>query len=203
MSEQVLTISRSLFERLGAFNGVRFDAEIYFRELLFAREEIHFMDRDLAEKDPRFKQVIPYCLFKWKDMILSYERGKKGGEKRLHALRSIGIGGHINPVDGDAKRDLFSVYFNGVYRELSEELIIPGTVSAQMVGILNDDSNEVGKVHLGIIHLFQLNDSGVRSGEDGSLTDLCYYRPEALKVARADYETWSQLVIDSLPNLLT
>ena len=96
--EEILVIPRSLFDELGAFQGIETDVERYLDAILDPKNNF-FIDRGAAEEDPSFKQLIPYCLFKHGDRYLHYVRGKSGGESRLHAKGSVGIGGHINPVD--------------------------------------------------------------------------------------------------------
>jgi predicted NUDIX family phosphoesterase len=97
---------------------------------------------------------------------LHYTRGKSGGESRLHAQGSVGIGGHINPVDERADPLGRKTYLAGVEREIEEELKIDGSHTNRIVALLNDDSNEVGAVHLGVVHIFDLDTDKVSSGED-------------------------------------
>src|SRR4030042_1570946 len=96
--EQVLVIERTIFDELGAFNGLMFNVEHYLKRI-FAQGVPRFINRSEAEKDPSYKQIIPYVIMCHNGKFLSYVRGKKAGEKRLLGLRSIGIGGHINPID--------------------------------------------------------------------------------------------------------
>ena len=96
--EQILVVKRDLFDLLGTFQGITTDVDKYYSTLLDPSNNF-FMDRGEAEDDPSHKQLIPYALFHYKGKFLNYQRGKSGGEARLHAKRSLGIGGHINPVD--------------------------------------------------------------------------------------------------------
>src|SRR6266542_6473300 len=96
--ELVLAVPRSLFEELGTFQGIQLNVESYLRGLLDTRHT-RFLPRSQAEENPRFKQIIPYVLIKRGESLLHYVRGKGSGEKRLVAKGSIGIGGHINPID--------------------------------------------------------------------------------------------------------
>jgi predicted NUDIX family phosphoesterase len=198
--ELVLVIPRSLFEELGTFQGIQVNVEPYFPSILDPRHT-RFLPRSLAEEDPRFKQIIPYVLVKRKDSLLHYVRGKSSGEKRLVAKGSIGIGGHINPID----ETLFTVgqqfYESAVQRELHEELKIDGTFHHQIAALLNDDSTPVGQVHLGIVHLCELKQENVSKGE-ACLTGLQFLTLEELRLRREHLETWSQLCLDHFPQLL-
>src|SRR5438067_8883194 len=123
--EMVLVVPRSLFDELGAFQGISFEVEKYLSAFL-AREKNFFMPRSRAENDPAFKQIIPYALLVHDGRVLHYVRGKKSGEQRLVAKGSIGIGGHMNQDD----ESLFvhsldrGAYLEAVRREISEEVRI-------------------------------------------------------------------------------
>ncbi len=115
---------------------------------------------------PAHKQIIPYSIFHHRGRYLVYTRGGKSGEKRLASKQSIGIGGHINPHDEREDSLARTTYLNGVEREIDEELRIAGTHTQRVIGLINDDSNEVGRVHLGVVHLFDLESHAVESNED-------------------------------------
>lgn len=194
--EQVMVVPRSLFEELGAFQGAVEGGEDYLSALL-DEENQRFLPRPEAEEDPSFKQLIPYVLFHHNGRYLHYYRGKSGGEGRLHAKGSIGVGGHINPIDQQPSLLGAQTYQAGVAREIAEELVIAGPYSQEIIGLINDDSNEVGKVHLGIVHRVELSSDDVRANED-ALADLSLQPIEALKNNHYDQlETWSQLCVDA------
>lgn len=198
--EMILVVPRALLEKLGMFQGVAFDVERYLPALL-ARENNHFMPRSKAETDPAFKQIIPYVLLVHEGRVLHYVRGKKAGEQRLVAKGSIGIGGHMN--DGDC--GLFSLddrnYNIFVEREIHEELHVRTRFKNHIVALLNDDSNEVGQVHLGVIHVFQL-ESGAVEKREAMITGLAFLTPAELRAKRDSMESWSQICIDNLDALL-
>ena len=198
--EMVLAIRRGLFDQLGAFQGLNFDVPRYLPPIL-ARENNFFVPRSRAELDPGCKQIIPYVILAHEGRVLHYVRGKKGGEKRLTAKGSIGIGGHLN----DADENLFSfdqrAYLAGVKREVDEELIVQSGYQNHIRALLNDDSNEVGQVHLGIIHVFELDGDQV-SKREAQITQLAFLTPEELRARREHLETWSQLCVDGLERLL-
>ncbi|MCB1227831.1 MAG: hypothetical protein KDK99_18585 [Verrucomicrobiales bacterium] len=194
--EHVLVISRALFDQLGAFQGFQPDAERYLDAML-APAANFFMERPSAEQDPTHKQLIPYSIFRAGDRYLHYQRGSGSGEKRLVAKRSLGVGGHINPVDQSHDGMGHSMYFNSIERELAEELILPGAHTQRVVGLINDDSNDVGAVHLGVVHLFELESDAVHSNED-ALTDLQFSTAAELRALRDQFETWSQICLDHI-----
>lgn len=197
--ENVLVISRELFDRLGAFQGISLETETYLPSILDPANN-HFLSRDDAEEDPSFKQIIPYAIFRCGDRYLHYRRGGSSGEKRLASKGSIGIGGHINDDDDAASSLDKDTYTIGVEREVDEELHIAGGHTQKIVGLINDDSNPVGQVHLGVVHLFDLDTMEVRSAED-SITDVEFLTLGELQQRRDELESWSQICVDGLSSL--
>ena len=195
--EEILVISRDLFDELGSFQGIETDVLRYLEAILDPANNF-FMDRAKAEEDPSFKQIIPYALFHHHGHYLHYTRGKSGGESRLHAQGSVGVGGHINPIDERADPLGRETYLAGVEREIDEELNITGGHQNRIVALLNDDSNDVGKVHLGVVHIFELDSDEVTSAED-SLANLAFQPASRLKgELHPALETWSQCCVDQL-----
>jgi predicted NUDIX family phosphoesterase len=192
--EQVLVVRRSLLDELGSFQGFSNDAQRYL-DVFLRRENNFFAPRSTAETDPSLKQIIPYAVFTHGGRILRYVRGGKSGEKRLVAKSSIGIGGHIN--DGDEGLFAFNAdaYRIAVEREIGEELRLGGGFTDRVVGLINDDSTEVGQVHLGVVHLVELESDEVKPGE-AAITRLEFVAPPALMAERESLETWSQIVLD-------
>jgi predicted NUDIX family phosphoesterase len=198
--ENVLVVRRSLFDELGSFHGLNFAPEKYLGALL-SRGNNFFLPRAQAENDPAYKQIIPYALIAHEDTVLHYVRGKKAGEQRLVAKGSIGIGGHMNDTD----ESLFAwdehAYRAGVEREVNEEIKIDSPFDDRIVALLNDDTTEVGRVHLGIVHVFRLAEPKVQKRE-AMITNLAFLNREQLTAIRDNLETWSQLCVDSLGRLL-
>jgi len=195
--EQILVVKRELFDSLGEFQGICTDVDKYLSALINP-ENNFFMDRGEAEEDPTHKQLIPYVLLRHNGKFLHYVRGKAGGEARLHAKGSMGIGGHINPVDAREDNLGMDTYMAGVEREIDEELNIEGGYSQKVVAILNDDSNEVGKVHLGVVHVFDLETDKVSSAED-AIADLKFSSVEELQnEIKPNLESWSQFCAEIL-----
>ena len=200
--ENVLVVRRSLFDQLGSFHGLNFEPKKYLGALL-SRGNNFFLPRAQAENDPAHKQIIPYAIIAHNDTVLHYVRGKKAGEQRLVAKGSIGIGGHMNQED----ESLFNfaideaAYRAGVEREVNEEIEIETRFEDRIVALLNDDTTEVGRVHLGIVHVFRLAEERVQKRE-AMITNLAFLKKEELIARRDTMETWSQLCLDSLDRLL-
>lgn len=196
--EEVLVVKRSLLEEIGMFDGFRSEGIDEVVGKLLEEGNHFFLDRAEAEEDPSHKQLIPYCIFKCGDRVLHYTRGKAGGENRLHAKLSVGVGGHINPVDMGEGRKGAAAYYAAVEREIDEELEIDSDYTMRVIGLLNDDSNPVGQVHLGVVHLVEMDGENVSSRED-ALTDLSWARVDELNGELYDrLETWSQLCVRCL-----
>lgn len=198
MAEKVLVIERKTLEKVGIFNGVMPETKRYM-EAFFAPGATRFVLRSDAENDPSLKQIIPYVIMSCHGMILSYVRGKRAGETRLVEKRSIGIGGHINPVDDDIP--LFGsfndIYMNAVKREVAEEVRVDSDYSDEIIALLNDDSNEVGSVHIGVVHRWELKQPLV-SKKEQMINRLEFLSLPDLLALRPSMETWSQLCLDHL-----
>jgi predicted NUDIX family phosphoesterase len=198
--ENVLVIRRNLFEQLGSFQGLNFQPENYLN-LLLSRGNNFFFPRAQAENDPAYKQIIPYVLLAFQDRVLHYVRGKKAGEQRLVAKGSIGIGGHMNESDESLFAWDEQAYRAGVEREVNEEIKIDTQFEDRIIALLNDDTTEVGRVHLGIVHVFRLAQQKVEKRE-AMITNLAFLTKAELLNRRESLETWSQICVDSLEQLL-
>jgi predicted NUDIX family phosphoesterase len=198
--ENILVVRRAVLEQLGMFQGLCFEVDRYLPVLL-ARENNFFTPRGPAETNPVLKQIIPYVLLVNGDRVFHYVRGKKAGEQRLVAKGSLGIGGHMN--DGD--EGLFALdrdaYGAAVQREVAEEVFIETKYTNHIVALLNDDSNEVGRVHLGVVHIFRLESDAARKRE-AVITESGFLTSSELRARRDALETWSQLCLDGLDRLL-
>ena len=200
--ENILVVKRSLFDQLGNFHGLNFEPRKYLDAIL-SRGNNFFLPRKQAENDPTHKQIIPYALLSFQDKVLFYIRGKKAGEQRLVAKGSIGIGGHMNQDD----ESLFNfaideaAYRAGVEREVNEEIKIETKFDDKIVALINDDTTEVGQVHLGVVHVFKLAEPKVEKRE-AMITSLAFLGKNELVARRDSLETWSQLCLDSLDRLL-
>jgi predicted NUDIX family phosphoesterase len=156
------------------------------------------------EHDPSFKQLIPYVIFQHRGSdgrrwLFHYTRGSGQGERRLHAKRSIGVGGHIS-ID-DSRRD-GPPYEEGMRRELDEEVEIGSTYRPRCLGLINDDETDVGRVHLGVVHLFDLEEPVVRPRED-DISQAGFAPLETLLEDCPAFESWSQICLRALAELET
>lgn len=198
--EMILVVPRSEFDRLGAFEGLHFEVDRYL-EALLTPPSPRFMARSAAETDPNFKQIIPYAIFTHAGRILSYVRGGKGGEKRLAAKRSIGIGGHMNDTDAAGQSFDLSAYHRALQREIAEELRINSPYQQRAVALLNDDSTDVGRVHIGVVHVFECATDDIACGE-AAITDLAFLEKDVLRTNHEHLETWSQICMNGIETIL-
>ena len=197
--ERVLCFRRQLLEELGVFQGLSLDVEKYL-PVVTSPSQILYLNRSEAEQDKRYKQLIPYVLILCHDRILRYRRGKGGQETRLHGLFSVGIGGHISEED----HGLFSNqlgYHEGMRRELMEEVDIEAA-NEVAVAVINDDSTEVGFVHLGVVHVVHVASEEIVGRRSGIVAPEFVPIAEAMKDPSA-YESWSRFCLENLDTLLS
>lgn len=193
--ERVLVVPATQLDLLGRFQGFTPDADRYIAGLLVP-EFMDYRPRSEVEEDPGYKQIIPYVVFRSGGGVFCYTRGKSQGEARLHRLRSLGVGGHVSIDDAGGGRSL-DAYESALRRELDEEVAITSAGQIRRVGLINDDSTPVGRVHLGVVHLYELDEPGVAPREDG-LADAGFLDLDTIRQLRGEFETWSQICIDAL-----
>ncbi|HUP59573.1 MAG TPA: hypothetical protein VNA69_04040 [Thermoanaerobaculia bacterium] len=185
MPEKVMVVAR---EDLAAHLVERGLVREQLDEVLDAINERHFfIDRATAEVSPEYKQIIPYVLIRHGESFYLLQRTPKQTEARLHHKLSLGIGGHINPDTPEL--------LDGLQKELEEEVEVAGDYDLAFVGILNDDSTEVGSVHLGAVFVLDAHDREVRVRETEKMTGR-WVASDALAAEREMMETWSQIVYD-------
>jgi predicted NUDIX family phosphoesterase len=191
--EHVLVIPTSLFHQIGHFQGFCSDIDRYLSVIL---DPIHasYRPRNEMEQDPSFKQLIPYCVFRCNGEVFFYQRGTAQGESRLHSKRSIGVGGHVSTVDMDREA---SPYLEGMRREIEEEVELESGWIESCAGLINDDQTEVGKVHLGIVHVLDLEHPKVLPREK-SMINAGFAPPSQLVQQIDEFETWSQICLKYL-----
>lgn len=197
LTERVLVVPTGLLHRLGYFQGFARDVDRYLGEL-FSPEHASYRPRSEMEEDPRFKQLIPYVIFRHSEpsgrvSLFQYTRGKGQGERRLHRKRSVGIGGHISADDAHEA----SPYEEGMRRELEEEVSIQTAYRPRCVGLINDDQTEVGRVHLGVVHLFDVESPQVQPRE-AEIVDAGFVPVEELLGDLGGFESWSQICLEAL-----
>jgi predicted NUDIX family phosphoesterase len=198
--EKILVVPTTLFRELGYFQGFTADVDRYLPRLLEG-DQVEYRPRGRMEDDPSFKQLIPYALFRWTAAdgtvhLFEYQRGSGQGERRLHAKRSVGVGGHISSIDAAAGHTQ-NVYREGMRRELEEEVILETTYTESIAGLINDDETPVGQVHLGVVHLCDVQQPHVRPREADILE--AGFRPVVEILPRlGEFESWSEIVVRAL-----
>ncbi|MDO5580960.1 MAG: phosphoesterase [Planctomycetia bacterium] len=203
--ERILVVPADDFHRLGYFQGFCRDIKKYTEDLL-SPKCVRFCRRGDAENDPSLKQLIPYMIFSWKDpqgklFLFAYTRGKGMGEARLHQKMSIGVGGHLNDQDHHDSAQSASfrdLYREGMMREFHEEVRVGSQYTEECVGLINDDSNEVGKVHLGIVHRFEMKEAKLDPNEPDLLQSGFYSVEELLALPEERFESWSWITLNAL-----
>lgn len=195
--EHILVVPESVVAAIGTIDGFESDVDRFLGPILQS-DQLTFQPRSRMETDPSYKQLIPYVLLEWTDngvtKLFTYTRGGGGGEARLHAKRSVGIGGHISREDAAGGTDPYST---GMRRELSEEVQLESPYHEQRLGLIYDPSNDVGKVHLGVVHRLILEHPNVSSNES-ELADGGFVSIADLRDQLDQLETWSQLAINAL-----
>jgi predicted NUDIX family phosphoesterase len=193
-TEQVGVIPRAIAASLGVLEH-GFNPLTSLEQLEALERALVYTERAGAEEDPSHKQIIPYGVVRRAGTVFTVERLRGGGERRLHGKISIGIGGHIDPRDGAAGRG--GPIRSTLARELAEELDASGLGVGRPIGFINDDTQPVGRVHLGVVYLVDLGPGGRASVRElGSLRGG--FLPWAtLRPLRPSMETWSTFVHDA------
>lgn len=191
--EHVLVIPTPVFHGVGHFQGFCNDVDRYLPVILDP-QHASYQPRPAMEQDPTFKQLIPYCVFRCRGDVFFYQRGTAQGESRLHAKRSIGVGGHVSTLDLNGVQ---SPYREGMRREIEEEVDLGTEWKEACVGLINDDETDVGKVHLGIVHIFDLDYPKVLPREK-SMINAGFAPPSELVRQLDEFETWSQICLKYL-----
>ncbi|MFI4874243.1 MAG: NUDIX domain-containing protein [Blastopirellula sp. JB062] len=198
--EHILVVPTAEFRNLGHFQGFSPDATRYLDHLL-QPQMISFRPRPAMEEDPSFKQLIPYVIFEHVDAdgvisVFQYVRGKGQGEARLHSKRSVGVGGHISSEDA-AEHLSGNPYEEGMRRELAEEVEIGSDYEIECVGLINDDQNPVGQVHLGVVHRCRVAQPSVTPRESEIIE--AGFVPVTQLLSELDRcETWSSICLEAL-----
>jgi predicted NUDIX family phosphoesterase len=188
--EHILVIKRTaLFSQNDAWQGLRQGSLEQYLPLI--EQEKEFLPRSQMEMDPRYKQIIPYLIFTYENKYFLMQRQAKASEQRLKNKYSLGIGGHIREEDITGK-----TIIEWAQREFDEEVQYTGSYTVTSLGILNDDSNPVGEVHVGFVLLLEGTspdikvNSELKSGQLLSLDECAAYY-DAM-------ENWTQIVFDVL-----
>jgi len=193
MTERVLVLARADVPGGCDFHGIRrADADALAALRAVVSRTGTYLDRPVAEEDPGYKQLIPYVIVRDGASVFLMHRTDAGGDTRLHGKASIGVGGHLNPVD-EGEDALMA----GLRREWHEELETDWEPEFQLIGLLNDDSNPVGAVHLGVVFTVDADGRPVAVREHDKLIGA-FAGAAKLAASWDRLETWSQLVAEAL-----
>jgi predicted NUDIX family phosphoesterase len=195
-NEEVLVVARTVLDSVGPFQGLALDVGRYL-PLLMDPVNHAFMPRGKVEDDPAWKQLIPYFIILCGERVWYYVRSGRSGEGRLVARLSIGVGGHINRTDVRSGENAYDV---GACRELDEEVQLPRITGTRIAALLNDESNPVGQVHLGVVHVVRVNEPEVVARED-TVTESGFASEPELRARFDQMETWSQICFRDLARL--
>lgn len=197
LEEHVLVFQTQLLDQIGKFQGLSFELDKY-SDIIHNPKNHIYIKRKEAESNPDYKQLIPYAILHYGNKVFIYRRGKLLAEKRLHGSFSLGVGGHISVTDPG----LFgTTYEDGLKREINEEVYIESGYKQRIVALLNDDSNDVGKVHLGIVHVLTLEKPFVQPKEK-SINETKFADAEELQKNIETFENWSKICIRYIDKIL-
>lgn len=185
--ELVFVVPRASIADEAGWYGIRTDDLDAFLEAL--ERDGRYEARTAMEVDPSFKQVIPYLVLRDGERFFLMRRTKGGVDARLHDRYSIGVGGHLNPGDGGV--------LGGLRREWHEELVAEFEPDFQLVGLLNDDTTEVGAVHLGAVYVADATGRPVEIRETDKLSGA-FAEPHEVAAVVDRMETWSRLCFEFL-----
>jgi predicted NUDIX family phosphoesterase len=185
--ERVLVVARDLVPDRGGWHGLRTDGVEGLLEAV--RQHGRYRPRDLMERDRSQKQVIPYLVLRDAERYFLMRRSRAGGDPRLHDRWSIGVGGHLNPGDDGV--------FGGLRREWREELVADFEPAFEPVALLNDDTTDVGSVHLGVVFIADAGGRPVAVRETDKLSGE-FVAPDEVAAGADHLETWSRIVFDAL-----
>ncbi|MCJ1656166.1 NUDIX domain-containing protein [Staphylococcus sp. NRL 16/872] len=197
--EQIIVVPRKIIfeDETNTFNGFLPKNDTQGESIFNSLTHYEVKRRGDMEEDPSYKQLISYCLLENENNeLLVYKRLSGGGEERLHGQSSIGVGGHMNDVVG--AQSINEVLRVNAQRELEEEVGLSEQHSQNMdyIGFINDDTNEVGKVHIGVVFKIKVNSQDIEVKETDTLKIEWV---EQGKIEDYDnFETWSALILKDL-----
>lgn len=191
--EEVIVIPVNLFKKFGYFQGLSFEIDKYLKQ--FSKSENYeLLDRTHAESNFDFKQLVIFAILRYRNKIVVFEQEDELG----HMKYSLAIGGHIS------KRDLggsHPFYYEALRREINEEMKIKGGYTPKIVAIINDDIDEGGKLHLGIVFNVLLNRKKLKSKQD-LIKMIKFMTPSELKKNLDLFENWGRICIEKMENLI-
>lgn len=193
-TEQVMVFPSALIKNNNYFEGIVVGKALNEIVNNIFNNNVLYIERHIAEKDRNYKQIIPYCIFTKDDSVFVYERSNSGSETRLHKMFSIGVGGHINPCDGANSEALIIA----CKREIMEEVNFSTDENMFPIALINDDSDEVGSVHFGIVYHIKLNENSIFTPIDKSILNGTFKNINELASDQSKLEKWTKLVLSLL-----
>jgi predicted NUDIX family phosphoesterase len=196
MTDRVLVIPTEILKSVHFDEGVTLNVKEVL-SLIFASPSCYFINRDFAERSHEHKQVIPYVVLCSGSTVCTYVRGPRSTERRLKGARSIGFGGHISPSDRNPHEPGIKWYHNAIARELNEEVGLRAPRRELTAAVINEDLSAVGRVHLGILHIWDVLEADVRP-QELEISNLAFLTLKQLSVLRSELEPWSVIALDLL-----
>lgn len=187
--ENILVIKRNVLFPETAFQGIRPIEDSFFDII---QEQQEFLPRPQMEEDPLYKQIIPYLIFKFQDRYFLMQRKSTSSEQRLKNKYSLGIGGHMRQEDMQQAKTIF----DWAHREFHEEIDYQGCFTIKTLGMLNDDSNPVGQVHVGLVLLLEGDCDAIKIRSELKSGQLLTV--QELQAHYNDMETWSQIIFNEI-----
>ncbi len=192
MAEYVMTVPAGLLKKTFGENAQRLIKTDEKKFIDFVESHAEYLLRSVAEEDESKKQIIAYLLIRYGDKVFMTRRLKAQSEARLHDRRSVGIGGHVNTTDGSEHAVL-----SGLKRELHEEVFIPDDYEMKFLGIINDDSTSVGRVHTGLCYEIILPAPSCEILEKEKMVGE-WADEERIKEVFDSFENWSKIVLNTV-----
>ncbi len=197
--EKVLVVASDILFENGIWQGLKTENLDYYLDLI--KNNCQFKRRGDVENDQAWQQIIPYMLFNFNDKYFIYKYLPEAGEKRLVDTYQLGVGGHINPIDSDGNKNILEA---GMMREWNEEVDFKGNIlEKKLIGILNDDTNPVEAVHLGLVYNFIGDSPEISIKETDKMAGELVDKKDIGKYIEGNPGIWVQLVYrDYLSKLL-
>jgi len=196
-NEKVLTVPIDILFKNNYFEGFKHVDDFDYSSIIGNHHS--FRPRSYTETDPFYKQIIPYIvIINDNEEIFCTKRTKKQSESRLHDMYSLGIGGHLNIHDFEKDYDFYDGFIKGMTREIDEEIILPQKFYwKHCSGFINDDSNDVGRVHFGMVYIVKVLDN-IEVREKDNMEKYSFRNKENIIQEYNNFENWSKIVIDNL-----